>query len=320
MVRRVAPGRSPEKCRKAKGDNAMDAITHATAGQSKQLSRLGADAVEKALDFDHLDHHTAQRVIEHGDEFAEAIHAAIRASVKSLLLPDRFKDEEVLSLYGYLSGYRIPKNITMQCNILRRFFPELGSADEKLAERPLPHHAEGWFAIPKWQALAGTYGEAVQKVFDALRITRRGKFYNCREGELDSAHLRQSARTTEIFQKVVDEQEKHTILVVPAQFGIRHRGRSVRRAREVFLQNEFDEFGLGSFEVGIMLLTHPDRLQHYDDLWVDCAGDDFNDLNDDARFSRIPSFNYFYDGDLQFVTGWTADPNEGCGSASAFVP
>jgi len=53
------------------------------------------------------------------------------------------------------------------------------------------------------------------------------------------------------------EIKHHDILVVPAQFGLRHRGRSVRRVREVMNANEF---GLGVFAIGIMLLTHPERL------------------------------------------------------------
>jgi hypothetical protein len=29
-----------------------------------------------------------------------------------------------------------------------------------------------------------------------------------------------------------------------------------------------NECGLGAFAIGIMLLTHPERLKHYDDLWI----------------------------------------------------
>src|SRR3989338_8365363 len=261
----------------------MQTITQATAGQIKQINRFASDAVEKVLTELGLDNPGAQRVIEHGDDFAEAIRTAAISSLKGLSVSDKFKIEEVASNYGYLSGYRKPKSITEQCNILRQIFPGVGFADEKLAERPVPTGAEGWFAIPKWQTIAPTYGEAVQKVLDAIKKARNGKFYNHREGQLGPDRLRQSAKTERVFQKFGDEQKDHDILVVAAQFGIRHRGRSVRRAREVIVSTS-GEFGLGAFAVGIMILTHPERLMNYDDLWIDCAGDEFYDPDSHVRF------------------------------------
>ena len=294
----------------------MNAITQSTAGQIKQINRFGSDAIEKVLGELGLDNPGAQRVIEHGDEFAEAIRIAALASLKDLSVSDKFKNEEVASNYGYLSGYRKPKSITEQCNILRQIFPGVGFADEKLAERAVPANAEGWFAIPKWQTIAPTYSEAVQKVLDAVKKARNGKFHNYRDGQINGERLRQSAKTAAVFQKLGDEQKDHDILVVAAQFGIRHRGRSVRRAREVFSQNEM---GLGAFAVGIMILTHAERLQHYDDLWIDCAGDEFDDPDAVVRFDLAPCFG-FLGGKVEFGTCWFVSANGHCGSASAFVP
>ena len=294
----------------------MNAITQATAGQIKQINRFGSDAIEKVLGELGLDNPGAQRVIEHGDEFAEAIRMAALASLKDLSVSDKFKDEEVESSYGYLSGYRKPKSITEQCNILRQIFPGVGFADEKLAEGAVPANAEGWFAIPKWQTLAPTYSEAVQKVLDAIKKARNGKFSNYRDGQINDQRLCQSAKSAAVFQKLGDEQKDHDILVVAAQFGIRHRGRSVRRAREVFSVNEF---GLGAFVVGIMILTHAERLQHYDDLWIDCAGDEFDDPDADVRFFHAPYF-YFSGGKVEFGAYWFGHAYGHYGSASAFVP
>lgn len=294
----------------------MNAITQSTAGQIKQINRFGSDAIDKVLGELGLDNPGAQRVIEHGDEFAEAIRIAALASLKDLSVSDKFKNEEVASNYDYLSGYRKPKSITEQCNILRQIFPGVGFADEKLAERAVPANAEGWFAIPKWQTIASTYSEAVQKVLDAVKKARNGKFHNYRDGQINDQRLRQSAKTAAVFQKLGNEQKDHDILVVAAQFGIRHRGRSVRRAREVFSQNEF---GLGAFAVGIMILTHAERLQHYDDLWIDCAGDEFDDPGADVRFVRAPYFR-FGGGGVEFGAHWFGGAGECYGSASAFVP
>jgi len=294
----------------------MQTITQATAGQIKQINRFASDAVEKVLTELGLDNPGAQRVIEHGDEFAEAIRTAALASLKDLSVSDKFKDEEVKSNYGYLSGYRKPKSITEQTNILRQIFPGVGFADEKLAEREVPANAEGWFAIPKWQTIAPTYSEAVQKVLDAIKKARNGKFYNYRDGQLNDQRLRQTAKTASVFQKLSDEQKDHDILVVAGQFGLRHRGRSVRRAREVFSQNEI---GLGAFAVGIMILTHAERLQNVDDLWIDCAGDEFDDPDAGVRFDHAPYF-YFHDGGVEFGTYWFDLAGDNYGSASAFVP
>jgi hypothetical protein len=371
----------------------MTTITQqsATTGQIKQINRFGSDAIEKVLGELGLDNPGAQRVIEHGDEFAEAIRIAALASLKDLSVSDKFKNEEVASNYGYLSGYRKPKSITEQCNILRQIFPGVGFADEKLAERAVPANAEGWFAIPKWQTIAPTYSEAVQKVLDAVKKARNGKFQNYRDGQINGERLRKSAKTASVFQKLGDEQKNHDILVVTAQFDIRHRGRSVRRAREVFSQNEMglvvkkvrngkfqnyrdgqingerlrqsaktasvfqklgdeqkdhdilvvaaqfgirhrgrsvrrarevfsqNEMGLGAFAVGIMILTHAERLQHYDDLWIDCAGDEFDVPGADVRFDFAPIFR-FSDGEVMFDAHWYDYAHEYYGSVSAFVP
>jgi hypothetical protein len=312
----VEPKRTSEKAQKAEGDNVMQTITQATAGQIKQINRFASDAVEKVLTELGLDNPGAQRVIEHGDEFAEAVRTAALASLQDLSVSDKFKNEEVESNYGYLSGYRKPKSIAKQTNILRQIFPGVGFAHEKLAKREVPAGAEGWFAIPKWQTIAPTYNEAVQKVLDMIKETRNGNLVNYRNGDLGPERLRQSVKLAAIFEKLATEQKDYDILVVPAQFGLRHRGRSVRRAREVMNSKEF---GLGVFAVGIMLLTHPERLQHYDDLGIDCAGDEFDDPAADVRFDNGLMFN-FHDSFVRFGTYWFDDANEHYGSASAFVP
>ena len=271
----------------------MNAITQttATAGQVKQINRFGSDAIEKVLAELGLDNPGAQRVIEHGDDFAEAIRTAAITSLKDLSVSDKYKDEEVQSNYAYPKGYKV-KGITEQTNILRQLFPGIGFADEKIAEQPLPTNAEGWFAIPKWQTLAPTYGEAVEKVL--AMIASKRKFYNYRDGQLGAEYLRQHAKTVKMFQQLGDEQKDFDILVVPAQFGLRHKGRSVRRAREVFAANEF---GLGAFAIGIMLLTHPEREVQWEQLHVDCAGDEFAP-EADGDFSRAPLFSVFNDGEV----------------------
>jgi len=281
-----------------------------TSGQTKQYKRFVEDAADKALAEVGLDKDRLQKLIENGDEF----QARIIAGIRELSVSNQFADEEVESSYGYLSGYK-PKGITEQTNSLRQLFPGIGFANEKLAEQPLPPNAKGWFAIPKWQSVAKTYNEAVQKVLDLIKKQRKGKFYNWREGKLGEKYFRQHERTAKKLETLAEQQKDYDILVVAAQFGLRHRGRSVRRAREVFTANEF---GLGAFEIGCMLLTHPERLVSYDDLWIDCAGNEYGP-GADGDFSDAPFFDFGV-GEVGFGADWFGHARSGYGSASGFLP
>ncbi len=224
------------------------------------------------------------------------------------------EEEEVESGYGYFSGYK-PKSITEQTNILHQLFPGIGFADETIAERPLPPNTEGWFAVPKWQTMAKTYNEAVQMVLDRIKEARNGRFYNYRDGQLGQRHLRQSEKSEKIFRKLGGEQKNYDFLVIAAQFGWHHRGRSIRKAR--IIMNTF-ESGLGVFATGIMLLTHPERLKHGDDLYINCAGDEFS-CSANGTFNEAPCF-FFLDDEVRFCAIVIDSAFEEYGSASVSVP
>ena len=282
-----------------------------TDDERKQLTRLAEDAMTEALKVINPSHADAQRVQTHGSEIVNAIIDKMR----ELSTADDFKDEEVASKFGYVSGYRKPKSIVEQNAILRQIFPGAGFANDSLARGPVPEGAEGWFAIPRWEIIAPTYGEAVEKVLAAHSERCGGNCINYREGKLGDRYFRQSDATRAAFQKLAEGQKGYDILVLAAQFGILHRGRSVRRVRTMMRSNEF---GLGAFAVGIMLLTHPERLRHYDDLWIDCAGDEYSP-DGDGTFENSPYFG-FYGGWLEFQTGRFEDANDLYGSASGFLP
>jgi hypothetical protein len=300
----------------------------ATDGQIKQLTRMATDATEKAVRAyvvaNYLSKEGAERVKGNAD-FVGRIHAATVLALVELSNSDKFKDEEVSSTYGYMSGYA-PKGLTEQCNRLRELFSGIGFANLDLLTQiekgdvSLPTGAEGWFAIPNWMKnpniFGSIYSATLQKVLDTIKQTQSGKFYNYRDGQLDEKRLRQSAQSQKFWADLRDAQGDPDILIVPAQFGIRHRGRSVRRAREVFLINEF---GLGAFAVGIMILTHPERLMNYDDLWIDCSGDEFDDPDSGVRFDHAPCFR-FDDGEVEFDAYFVGNASDGFGSASGFGP
>ena len=157
-------------------------ITTVTDGQKKQVKRFAEDAVNRAIARGLLDKDGIQKLIENGDEF----QARIVTGIKELSVSNQFANEEVQSSYAYPKGHKV-KGITEQTNILRQLFPGIGFADEKLADQPLPPNAEGWFAIPKWEKFAPTYGEAVEKVLAMIGSKR--KFYNYRDGQLGADHL-----------------------------------------------------------------------------------------------------------------------------------
>ncbi len=236
---------------------------------------------------------------------------------------NQFVNEEVPSTYAYPAGYA-PKGIGEQAAILRQAFPELGSCGEEFAKASLPADAEAFFAIPRWEKVAKTYNEAVEKVIAAIK-QRRPLFYNC-AGRVEQ-HLRRHTRTVAMLQKLAGQQPGHDILVVPAQLGLRHRGRSVRRARAVFSANEF---GLGAFEFGCLLLTHPERLNVFECLQVDCAGDECQALEvhqvmRGEGFVHAPRWIFYhqwrvYTEGFEFHHHWFNTAREGSGSASGFVP
>lgn len=209
-----------------------------------------------------------------------------------------FASEEIESIYGYLSGYTKPGMIITQTNRLRELFPGLGYTNQDLCQQigsgevKLPENAEGWFAIPNWnknpKIFGETYSSALQKVLEAIKQAHNGKFCNDCEDCLDRKCLRQLARTDKFFRQHSKAQDNPDILIVPAQFGIRHRGRSVGRARAVM---NSQEFGLGAFAVGCMLLTHLERLQQDEDLRIDCAGDEI-DPGDGGGFLHAPYFAF----------------------------
>lgn len=288
-------------------------VSGTTAGQCRQYFRFVEDAADKALTAVNLDKDSLQCLIENGGEFQKRIILAIQE-----LSVNQFTDEEMESSFGYFPGYK-PGGIVAQVNMLRELFPEIGYANQDLLAQvekgqvAIPTGAEGWFAIPHWSKVASTYQEALEKVLVLLAKAYGDRFQNYRSGQLGSQHLRETP-TKALAMERLQQCQNADIILVPAQFGLRHRGRSVRRASAVMAGNEY---GLGAYEIGIMLLTHPDRLKHFNDLRINCAGDEYSpDVGHDFWFALI--FSFHVDG-LEFDyyhLGRTVDHE---GSASGFV-
>lgn len=240
--------------------------------------------------------------------------------INNFCLMDEYIDEERDgSWLCYPTGYR-PKEIYEQVRILQEIFPGIKTTiDESLVKTPLPEGAEGWFAIPRFELLNPSYNAAASKILVILE--KRIKKFSSDWSYLGPAHLRQTEREKWFWRKIGKKQKKHDVLLIPAQFGLRHRGRSARRACAVMNSViNSREFGLGVFAVGIMLLTHPERLSISSDLHlgIDCPGDEMCHMGNPLfeNFENVPYFSAYSDicfGDHR--------NNELCthGSASAFM-
>lgn len=235
--------------------------------------------------------------------------------------------------YDYLSGYKpIPKtssfeevlqDLNKQAGVISKLFGIKQSFDIEWAQKAwvhLPDGAEKLFLIPKWEKIFPAYGESIQNVFNLLKQERGGAFqsYKICGDRLGPRSLRQSAKLLNVWRKLSDEQGDHAILLVPAQFGLWRRGYSVHQARDAMDTNEC---GLGAFAIGAMLLTHPERLRHYDDLWIDCAGEDFAPLAGKV-FSRSPYFRFYrhHGGGIRFGARELDEIFYPYGAASMFLP
>jgi len=284
--------------------------------QKRQYLRFVEDAALKALKIVNPGKSGIQKLIQRGDEF----QSQIVTTVRELSTIYRFADEEVKSLYTYPESYKGAKPIADQIKTLVELFGVRGDMALQYA-KSLPQLSEGieWFAIPKFQFLVPEeknitlqYCKATEIVLEKIREVF--PLYSWRhELLIGPQHLRVSIRTFGAMIQLEKEQPGD-VLIIPAQLGLKHRGRSTRRSREVFDENEF---GLWTSAVGIIALTHPERFTHFNELDIYCAGDEISISSGDF-FVKVPSF-CFIGGLLRFGAHDINFKNPGFGSASFFL-
>lgn len=176
---------------------------------------------------------------------------------------------------------------------------------------PIPEKVETNLevVIPTWQSIASTYPEAVQKAWDAITATRPTYTWIM----IDAAHLKESEEKIAAFKTLPVEDNFITLKV---QTGTKYKGKSVKEARKLIAENK--EIPLGAFEVASILLTHPELLTKYEDLWIDCPGDEYRP-GAVGDFSGAPVLCW-HDGGLGFCEFCVGAADERFGSASAFLP
>jgi hypothetical protein len=259
--------------------------------QNESLRAVLAEAVLAAHEsaVQRLDRHSAQLVLDGEKKFRAEVAKSLEALIERFTISDKFKDEQTQSRHDYPPTYR-PRPIEAQVTELRKIFPTLGHCMEKLARKPLAEGGEAWFAAPHWQVLAPTYGQACEMMLEALGVRR--KFSNRIVGCLGPGYLRQTERSQQAEKILAEQQEGNDIMVFAAQMGNHHRGLSPRRARVMQAGNEF---ALGLFTMGCILLVHPERLSLHGSLMIDCTGDEYS-IRGDSTFDRVPLFDYGLSG------------------------
>lgn len=258
-----------------------------TEHQNRMLQQFLGEAAQTAYSkaIEELDSQSAQTLLETEPKLKAELTGILVDAIHRHTVSEKFIEEDVGSDRIYPASYRV-RPIEAQVTQLRNLFPSLGDCNEKLARKPLLDGAEAWFAIPRWQALASTYSEAVEMILGVLAAKRR--FSNRIAGRLSDKFLRQTERSKLAESILADQQQGNDLLVVAAQAGMLHRGCSARRTRVAMAPNEF---GLGVFAFASMLLTHPERLSSNDTLMVDCGGDQYS-VRGDISFDRVPLFDY----------------------------
>jgi hypothetical protein len=284
-----------------------------TPEQTERLRETLNDALQRGLRLalEKLDEHSARMVLDLQEKLQTEVTSSVEKIIQRFTVSEKYKEEEAVSRRQYPAPYRV-RPIEAQTTALRNLFPGLHSPMEKLARRTLPDGAEDWFAIPRWQNVAHTYGEAVQKVIGLLAESRR--FSNRITDRLGDKFLRQSERSALAERIIAGQQHNHDILIIAAQFGLLYRGCSARRARVLMATNEF---ALGAFAVGCLLLTHPERLSHLDTLMLDCGGDEYS-LRGDGAFDRVPLFDFDLGG-IEFSVFYEDRARNLWGTPTGFV-
>ncbi len=235
--------------------------------------------------------------------------------ISDFIAENRLPNEEVRSGYKYPGDFK-PKDIREQVAILKKYFPHVKEGpvleyiENILPTLILPEGAEGWFAILNTTSAGDNYGHAVEAILNAISSTRH--FQNYREGKLGQDYLRQTPEAEAAYNRIRNEQNLNDILIIPLQLGLRHRGRSSRRAR-LLIEDNKNEFTVGAFTVGCVILTHPEREVYWDQLHMHCSGDEY--VHND--FSGTPLFDFR--GKVRFDIYWDGCPIRNYGSVSGFL-
>lgn len=308
----------------SKSKTLAPSVTHSDPKGRKFIS-----IVEAAYDKAALSEEEGQRVND-----ARGLGDLIRKFVEENRSANRYADQQVASSYDYPEAYKKlggPKPMEKQAEIFVACFPgidpepALRYTHDVYPKLQVPDWVEGPFGVLSISALSRLFFpeitdlrerncRAVELILAKLGETREDGFYNYREGQLTPDRFGLVSRTAEALAVLEQEQEGSDILVISGQFGIRHRGKSVLRASETFVQKEFGAHTVGA---GSMLLTHPEREVRWEQLHCDVPGDELRP-DDGVDVPRAPCF-FLSVGELEFNASQVGSPLAHFGSVSFFL-
>jgi hypothetical protein len=216
-----------------------------------------------------------------------------------------------------------PRNYTIrplaqQAEVLRRAFPMLGLTQvnrDSVQSSNIPRLGgrgiDGWFVLPNPLAVADTYGKAAELVLSMLAVQREVHVWP----QVGPKSCWKSATKTESAMACLCRDQRSDLVVLPAQSGYRFQHYTAWELERDMGPNEFP---LGVFAVGCMLLTHPDRLSTPKSLWIDCPADRLRGVGS-ASWLQLPMFSLTHSG-LHFCVTPEDESGPRSGMATGFVP
>ncbi len=230
--------------------------------------------------------------------------ADVTALIDTIKARNPFEKEFVQQAWFYPQGWVMP-GVSDQAERLTAIFPgiKLDGVAEIAGKLAIPEGFDGIGIVPKISYLGGIYsvddpygqgyGTILENVLKLIADSR--KFYNYRAGQLTADYIRIHAEVKEVLMRLEAETAGDT-LVVPISFGNLYAGFSQRNARWAALKAAQVPFG--GAQVGSLLLSMPERLTAYEQLFIDCSGDEYN-WDADGQWAHSVYFN-FNDDKLKF--------------------
>lgn len=294
-----------------------------TKGQEKQIQRFMSDVVQ---DLD-LTKSQAQALLGRG----KGLKREIMKLMHKFSTPSDYVDQQIDSSETYSSDYSGSKNIEQQVREIATTF-NLDSTDALNCCQylpKLPFGSEGWFAIPNPYKLPGAlfgdirdthaqYCKTTQFIISKYCEKQRHPFLSVDDEcwkYLVPSKFRINERTEYFLKKLARQQRDSDIFIIGAQFGLRHVGKSVLRARATFTNNEFD---LDICSTISMLLLHLDRFGPDEHLGLYCAGNDISLIVGDA-FDHVCWIGLVY-GRLFIKPELSGEYHTRAGSVTEFFP
>lgn len=235
------------------------------------LERLAVRAVMKMLGRDELNSSQVGRIFSDEGKYRQLEEHIVRA-MRECIRGDKHANEVVDARdYVYPKKFgSLPKPVMDQFAILHGAFPEHLSLFNGWKNAQRPQNADGWYVIPYWRAVAKTRADACMRMVSLLQRQRNFNVSDaCRD--FDARSVRLNSHTEDALDLIHRQQGSAGMLVIPAQFGIAHRGESPDKATETLTRTEFN---LGVFEGLAMLYTHPPRLEYKERHWIGLGGEE----------------------------------------------